>query len=587
MLAALALLAADCVVLAWSATAATPLADTGLILAALLVAALALGPALPKQTLAAVLAGAAVGLIVFVRVFGTAVLQPGYTEWLDGDLAQHWLGWEFFRRDAWRWPPGANALLAHPVGTSLVYTDSMPLFGLLLKPLQPWLPAQAQYVGLVVLSGYAGQGASAAWLARRAGLGSAAAVLAALLFVQLPALLLRGGHDTLTWQWLILAGLALYLRANRGEAPDARVPSRSWPWPAWYLLLGIAALVHPYLAVMLLSLLVLAAWQAAATGNQPARRSVALVAGAVGLLLACWYLAGAFVLVSVGDLAGVEWGTYSANLLWPLDGAGVSRWLPALPLADPGQWEGRAWPGLGAWLLVLAAAALALRDRGRRLLLAGATRRLLVLVVIAQLVAYGGLLTLAGQELLDLSTLVPRPLESFHATGRFVWLVLYGILALCLLRLSTHPRLAVALLLAAVALQTLELRPWTAAHRLGVATASGTGLAPLRTPALEALAADRRHLVAVPARHCGEPPADWQTLARLALAHGLSSNSAYLARFDGDAIRTHCASVAAELRAGQWRADTLYVFRPDTVPESRPGFVECVQADSIVACASR
>src|SRR5690606_13376867 len=160
--------------------------------------------------------------------------------------------------------------------------------------------------------------------------------------------------------------------------------------------------------------------------------------GAAAIVLAGWYLGGAFVLTSAGDLAGVEMGTYAANLLWPLDGAGASRWVPALPLAGEGQWEGRAWPGLGGWLLVGCALAQWVGRARRQALQADASatgpavlpsraaRYLLGLMALAAVFALSPRLTLGSRVLVDASHWTPRLLEAFHASGRFNWLVVYG-----------------------------------------------------------------------------------------------------------------------------------------------------------------
>src|SRR5690606_340801 len=150
-------LAADTLLIAWQVPPSPARsADVALVLLALLPAiAVLASPPWRDTTAALALAGAGLGASVVVRLFGSDVLHPGHVGWLaGGDLAQHYLGWEFFRRDAWRWPPGANQWLAHPVGTSLLYTDSMPLFGLLLKPFHALLPATFQYLGLVFFSAW-------------------------------------------------------------------------------------------------------------------------------------------------------------------------------------------------------------------------------------------------------------------------------------------------------------------------------------------------------------------------------------------------------------------------------------------------
>lgn len=115
---------------------------------------------------ASLLAGALVGALVCLRIFGWAVLDPTATGWvLQGDLAQHYVGWAFFRDEAWQWPPGAIAGLGYPVGTSVFYTDAHPLLAFLFKPLSGLLPRPFQYIGLTYLLNWPdGKRANWGWL---------------------------------------------------------------------------------------------------------------------------------------------------------------------------------------------------------------------------------------------------------------------------------------------------------------------------------------------------------------------------------------------------------------------------------------
>lgn len=580
----------------------------------------------PAGVLKTMTAGAGIGLLVFVRIIGMRLAVPTEVDWIAaGDWTQHYAGWEFFRRDAWRWPPGAMHNLAHPVGTSLVYTDSMPLLGLLLKPFHAWLPAQFQYIGAVLLLAWVLQGAMAALLARAAGHGAVAAMCCAALLVQLPVLMLRTGHDTLTWQWLLLAALALYLAVAR------RAMSSPRQLQYWTALCALASLVHPYLAAMVLAVL-LACTVLQVRRHDTSRRAATLQVGAgIATVLVGWLLSGAFVLTSAGSLAGVEMGEYSANLLALFDGAGASRWIPTLPVATAGQYEGSAWPGLGVAALLLGGAALSLRAYCRRRNQAApsadtlaaiadtacattpaamayaaaratatgpatatahaasrAWRPLLLLMGAAFVFAVSLKITVGSTVLVDLSQFTPRLLEAFHASGRFVWLTLYGAVAIALATLARAPRAATWLLLAAALLQTLEYRPWQQGRAADRAIAHAGTLQPL--PARwDALAQGRAHLVAVPARGCGAEPLDWFSLARLALRHDLTLNSAYLARFDGKALRAACANVVTDLATGRVRADTLYVLSESAVralPSVAAARLHCLTMRGVAACVS-
>ena len=94
--------------------------------------------------------GAILGAIFFIIIYGFCVLDPTYDEWLlgKGDLTQHYLGWCFYRRSEWTFPVGLTNQLAYPTYTSVIFTDSIPVFAVFFKLLSPLLPETFQYFGL-------------------------------------------------------------------------------------------------------------------------------------------------------------------------------------------------------------------------------------------------------------------------------------------------------------------------------------------------------------------------------------------------------------------------------------------------------
>lgn len=92
---------------------------------------------------------AAAAFLVFCSIYGIHVLNPTYTDWLmsGGDLTQHYLGWKAYRNSSWHFPIGMTDTLAYPYLTSVIFTDSIPLFAVFFKILSPILPAEFQYFG--------------------------------------------------------------------------------------------------------------------------------------------------------------------------------------------------------------------------------------------------------------------------------------------------------------------------------------------------------------------------------------------------------------------------------------------------------
>ena len=81
------------------------------------------------------LSGALIGALFFVWIADTRALDPGEIGWLSHwDWPVHVFGWHFFRTEAWHWPPGLVQTYNAPVGTSIGFTDSIPIAAFALKP---------------------------------------------------------------------------------------------------------------------------------------------------------------------------------------------------------------------------------------------------------------------------------------------------------------------------------------------------------------------------------------------------------------------------------------------------------------------
>ena len=113
--------------------------------------------------------GALLGLLLFAGLAGFQIVNPSHISWLldSPDPTTHYLGWSFFRHDPWHLPLGLNPNYGLSSGSSIVYSDSIPLLALLFKPLSPWLGEPFQYTGLWLLLCFMMQGIFAMLLCGR------------------------------------------------------------------------------------------------------------------------------------------------------------------------------------------------------------------------------------------------------------------------------------------------------------------------------------------------------------------------------------------------------------------------------------
>lgn len=507
------------------------------------------------------------------------MLPPGEVSWLlnEGDSFQHFIGWHFFRREAWSWPLGSLTTLASDINTSIVFTDSIPLLALPLKLFHAWLPDPFQYLGLALLINLTLNAAVACHLLLRCKLPWLAALLGAALFAALPAVTLRGlgahGHEALTAHWLILLATQLVLFHSRVSVGNA---------VQWLILLAAAVMVHFYLFFMVGVLWAgwwtSAGWRLARCG--PWR--VWLMTGAltplliIGLMWAVGYFQlGRQTLVTGG------YGYYSAELLtffnplnaWLFDVGlnSLSALWPGWKTPVNGQHEGYAYAGFGVILIWLVALYVLIRDGVMANLRAlfGAAKWLLGLVIGLYIFALSDRVVI-GSQVLDLhyQKLIGPLSDYLRASGRLAWPLLYTLLLGALVWLSRRlsPLRLCLLLVLAVGVQLADLRPWftyvrdTVEARVKKSQHEPRPYAVLHAPQLNPLWKNHNRLIALPAHQLDIlKPYLW-----IAAEHDLSINVAYVARVSEATIDATTQPYRRALNAGQLEDDTIYLLTKDT-----------------------
>ena len=503
----------------------------------------------PWHVWAGAAASVLIGWAVIAYAFGLHILPPWNTGWmLSGmigpDPVQYWLGWNFFRRAPWSWPPGLNPLWGLEVSSSIYYADAIPLLAFFFKAISPVIEV-SQYWGLWIY-GCAALQAFMAW--RIIGLATGdplARVAGAALFVLQPTMLARmGGHFALSAHFLLLMGLWLCLTHGAKRR-----------WLAWAALLVATALIHAYLLPMVAALWtadVLARWL------DGARRSglVAEIIIIFALVGAALWAGGMFML---GGGFGGSWGGYGQmqmDLLAPLDPSPWGAFLPDLP--GPNHLEvGHSYAGLGALLLVLLGLIAWAKSPTRP------ERRFwpLILVLAAMaLFAVSPNVSVAGVNftVIELPPWILRYADALRASERFIWPAGYAALitATFLLIRWLGGRRAGFVLVGLVVIQAIDMRPGFARlHHFFPPTAATV---PLRlSDPFWAEAA--RHYTRIRIIPSGNQAPWWEEIAVFAATKGLETDAVYLARLDPKRVAALNAKLARQLAEGEFEPQTLYV----------------------------
>ncbi|MBQ6508909.1 MAG: hypothetical protein IJI07_05485 [Flexilinea sp.] len=354
------------------------------------------------------LAGCGLGLLFALLLIPLSNIDPSNTGWViggGGDNLQHYLGWRFFRDSRWTRYLLFMRDLNYPVGTSVIVTDSNPLFCLIFKLFRNFLPPEFQFNGIWLLTSWILLGFFAAevgWRLTRSRLLTLCGVGFALIN---PVILQRALiHDTLTAHWLILAAVFLFLHEDK-------------PWnPAgWFLLTEAALLIHIYFIPMIAFVFALQLIRML-IGKRSFGRIILLIFVFSASLILGYYVWGyVYILPQSGS-----YGELSMNLNAFFNPDGASLFLadrPSLPL----QYEGFNYWGLGLFVLVTAG----LIAGGRH----GSARMIPYMVPVPLLI----LLAASHEGYFDLYQLysigLPEKIRSwlsvFRSSGRLVWPLYY------------------------------------------------------------------------------------------------------------------------------------------------------------------
>lgn len=370
---------------------------------------------------------ALLGGIAFVLIYGVKILNPLYTDWLltGGDPSQHYLGWEFFRRSDWYFPLGLTDQLAYPLKTSVIYTDSIPIFAVFFKLFRSILPQQFQYFGIWGLLCFVLQGYYAAKILGERSSSKTVILAGSIFFIVSPIMVFRMYyHTALAAHWLILLAIYFYFKHEK-EYRDIFKPVMQWG------ILGILiGSIHLYFVPMcgaiLLGYILCSIWK---------ERKIRIrffypgISFSVGLFLTI-YLLGGFS--SGADTGTNNLGLFSFNLNAFLNPMSYSTLLKNTslwnwPFYTQGQYEGFSYLGMGIILLCACGIVLMIKNIFRR-------RKPSVYQVMTVLMSIG-LIALAVSPTITWNDklLLQLPYSStlykywgiFGSSGRMAWPVVY------------------------------------------------------------------------------------------------------------------------------------------------------------------
>ena len=500
------------------------------------------------------------GVVSFFVTVGPLPLDPSNVYWLSGwDPQQEYFGWAIYRNGPWEFPFGLNTNFGMEFGSSIVYSDSIPVVAILFKLLNYFLPENFQYYGLWNLISFIGQGVFAWLLLSIFTRDKWVLALSTCLFLFAPPFLWKiGSSNSLISQFLILA--ALYLIFKKGNSNY---------FYHWLILLVLAEGIHFYIFSMVGILwfvdLLQKVWIDKRLDKPQAFRQILTVL--VAILFWGWQFG--YFAVGAGSAATGNYGLGAMNVLAPFNSSGWSYVIPAIPQTPfnfvqsnliLNNVEGMNYLGAGSLLLLLIAVVGLVKNKSYitswfknyPFIFLGLLS--LSLLAVSNKVSIGPL-----NFTFPLPEKVVGIASMFRASGRMFWPVYYMIVlsSLVLVFRSYKKPLAVLMIGACALIQIFDTHAQWSSERNVLQRASMESPKNILASSFWKVAGNKySELIRVPAKN---NLYDWALFSRYAAANKMATNSVFLARFDENKLLDLNKALDKDISNGQYRSSGLYI----------------------------
>jgi hypothetical protein len=505
-------------------------------------------------------------------ILGTTPLRGGNINWLfisNPDPLTHYLGWAFYRQSEWTFPIGLNPNYGLEISSSIVFSDSIPLFAIFFKLIERLLPETFQYFGIwylfcIVMQAWFGWKIASlistdVWI-RTCGL---------LLAIFSPPMLSRIGlHAALVGHFLILAAFYLIFSPNRKRI------NLYWP-----LLLAAGALVQFYLFAMLFALWIASKLDKVVISKAVLGRNfiLALIATAVFIAFILWQ-AGYFA-VTASSANEFGFGLYRMNLLSifnPRNNYADSSWSYILPtLLEPnslylnskirlseGSHEGFNFLGLGVIGLIPFAIFGAVKQFAFCKRQVSENIFLFICLLLLWIFALSNNVSVGALNFhYDIPGQLMSILSIFRCSGRMFWPVFYSIIFIqMVIVVRAYPAKVARVILGICCLIQIAdtSAGWMA---LETRLQQNSKITPnnLFINPFWSGAANHYNSIRVEPLVNGQFQARWEHLAPFAAKNHLATNAVYLARIDQTNLNKANSAFETRLSTGEFDQQSLYI----------------------------
>ena len=337
--------------------------------------------------------------------------------WLiNGDLAQYQIGWKFYREDIWRFPLGLNPNYGITNSSSIIYSDSIPLFAVFFKIFRRFLSDEFQYFSFWIFICIYLQAIFSFKIIYYFTKNTPYSLVSSLFFIFSTILIYRSGiHLSLTAHWLILG--YFYAQISAVNNKDLKK----------HLIIYLSILVHFYFSLILMGIFFL---EKIIKFKKLCFKDLISSFVIIIFSLILMYLIGYFT-IGIDDGLGFGYGIYNFNLnsfFNPLgenynESFNWSFFLPTLNFQNK-EIEGFSYLGISGILFLILYFKYLFNGKSKIVFSKGTN---VLIFFVFFIIATSNNVNFGNQDLitLELNKYLYGIFSSIRASGRLIWPIYY------------------------------------------------------------------------------------------------------------------------------------------------------------------
>ena len=337
--------------------------------------------------------------------------------WLiNGDLAQYQIGWKFYREDIWRFPLGLNPNYGITNSSSIIFSDSIPLFAVFFKIFRRFLSEEFQYFSFWIFICIYLQALFSFKIIYYFTKNTPYSLVSSLFFIFSTILIYRSGiHLSLTAHWLILG--YFYAQISAVNNKDFKK----------HLIIYLSILIHFYFSLILMGIFFL---EKIIKFKKLCFKDLISSFVIIIFSLTLMYLIGYFT-IRIDDGLGFGYGIYNFNLNSFFNPLGVnyngsfnwSFFLPTLNFQNK-EIEGFSYLGISGILFLILYFKYLFNGKSKIVFSKGTN---VLIFFVFFIIATSNNINFGNQDLitLELNKYLYGIFSSIRASGRLIWPIYY------------------------------------------------------------------------------------------------------------------------------------------------------------------